>query len=42
MNRIRVLNQIANVSVVEEDGNIMKRLSNDAYDALIHKRGKNQ
>ena len=42
MNRIRVLNQVANFSVVEEDGKIMKRLSNDAYDALVHKRGKNQ
>jgi hypothetical protein len=41
MNKTRELNQIANVSVVEEDGNIMKRLANDAYDALIHERGKN-
>ena len=34
MNKIRQLNQIANISVIEQDGNIIKKLSNDAYDAF--------
>ena len=42
MNKIRQINQIANTSVIEEDGNIMKRLANDAYDYLIHNRGINK
>ena len=41
MNKIRELNQVANVSVIEHDGNIMKRLANDAYDALMNHRGEN-
>ena len=34
INKVRQLNHIANISVVEQDGNIIKKLSNDAYDAL--------
>ena len=41
MNKIRELNQVANISVIEHDGNIMKRLANDAYDALMNHRGEN-
>ena len=41
MNKIRELNQVANISVIEHDGNIMKRLANDAYDALMNHRGGN-
>ena len=41
INKIRELNQISNTPVIEEDGNIMKILAKDAYDALIHKKVQN-
>lgn len=40
MNKIRQLNQMAIISVLEADGNIMKKLANDAYDALTRNRAK--
>jgi len=38
INKIRQLNQVASIPVLEQDGNIMKKLSNDAYDALTQSR----
>ena len=41
MNKIRELNQLSNIPVLEKDKNIMLRLFNDAFDILRNKRGKN-
>ena len=41
MNKIREINQVSTIPVLEKDRNIMLKLFNDAFDILRNKIGKN-